>query len=40
MKRPGLGHPVVVINFDGTEEPTGTFFERFTDEFAAYGDAL
>jgi hypothetical protein len=40
LKRPGLGHPVIVINLDGTEEPMGTFLKPLTDKFAAYGDAL
>jgi hypothetical protein len=40
LKRPDLGHPVVVINLDGTKEPTGAFLKGLTDEFAADGDAL
>jgi hypothetical protein len=40
LKGPGLGHPVVVMNLDGPEEPKGAFLEGLADEFAAKGDAL
>jgi hypothetical protein len=40
LKRPGLGHRVVFVENDGSEQSPGTFFEPLADEFAPDSDAL